>query len=299
VRVWTDKYSILTGVVATSSVGFLSLSDDSVEATNLPFSQLVAWQQGKWGNNGQVSFSVISVSICTHPSRQMVAIGSAGEAYFAGNGDLHLERIGTAEETPATRGPLRSVRGISGKAYAVGMQRQVYRRDDRDLWICLDRGIRPNPEQVVGFESVDGFGADDIYAVGWEGEIWRFDGRGWHQVDSPTNFILTDVCCAGDGLVYACGRLGLLLVGRNDTWSVVPQESTIEDIWSLAWFRGFLYLATYRGLFRLSGGILEPVDMGKELPRTYYRVSANQDILWSIGAKDVMAFDGNAWTRIE
>ena len=33
-------------------------------------------------------------------------------------------------------------------------------------------------------------------------------------------------------------------------------------------------------------------------PKTCYRLSADDGVLWSIGAKDVLAFDGKTWTRI-
>ena len=233
---WTDKFSFLTGVVATPSVGFMALSDDSIDSAGIPHSQLVFWQQGSWGNNGQVDFTAISQTICTHPARQVVVIGPYGEAFLAGSSDMHEEKVGVDEDSPTKRGMLRCVRGIGGKAYAAGMQRQVYRRDDRDLWTCIDHDMRPPHGQVVGFESIDGFGEDEIYCVGWEGEIWRFDGRSWNQASSPTNLILTDVCCAGDENVYACGRVGMILVGRNDQWRIIfkwrnniPSEVKITD----------------------------------------------------------------------
>lgn len=296
---WTDKFSFLVGYVATPSVGFLALCDDSIDVNEIPHSQLVFWQEGKWGNNGQVKFTVVSMSLCTHPIRQMVAIGPFGEVFLTGTRDSHEEEVRAGEETPSKRGMLRSVRGISGKAYAVGMQRQVYRRDGMNTWTCIDHDMRPAPGQVVGFESIDGFEEGEIYAVGWEGEIWRFDGRRWDQASSPTNFILTDVCCAGDGNVYACGRVGMLLVGRKDQWRIIEHETMSEDIWSLAWFNGSLYAATYRGLFRLDGEVLAPVDMGQDTPATYFKLSAIQGAMWSIGRKDVMAFDGVSWMRID
>jgi len=57
------------------------------------------------------------------------------------------------------------------------MDRQVYRREDVNKWVCLDATMRPGKDAgVVGFESVTGFSAKDVYAAGWGGEIWRFDG---------------------------------------------------------------------------------------------------------------------------
>ena len=91
----------------------------------------------------------------------------------------------------------------------------------------------------------------------------------------------------------------MLLVGRNDLWRVIEHESLTEDIWSLAWFDGSLYAATYRGLFRLDGNRLIPVEIGPDTPTTYFKLSATPEVMWSIGAKDVMAFDRKSWTRID
>lgn len=297
--VWTDKFSFLGGVLASSSFAFLALSDDSIDSKEIPHSQLIFWQAGKWGNSGQVNFAVVGTSFCTEPARQIINVGPFGEAFLAGGGDLHEEHIRSSDQSPSQRGMLRSVRGIGGKAFAVGMQRQVYRRDGRDLWTSIDNEMRPAAGQVVGFESIDGFVDSDIYAVGWEGEIWHYDGQRWRQQGSPTNFILTDVCCAADGNVYACGRVGMLLTGRNDKWRVVEDSTMKHDIWSLAWFDGQLYAATYRGLYRLERERFVEVDFGQDRPKTFYKLTATKEVMWSIGAKDIFAFDGNSWTRIE
>lgn len=294
--VWTEKYSFLDGVGATQALAFFALSYDAIETSH---SQIAFWQNGKWGNSGQVEFTVVSCSVCFYPVRQMVVIGAFGEVFLTGSGDFHEERIGTGSDAPEYRGPLRRVRGIAGKAYATGMQRQVYRRDGINVWTCIDHDMRSDRDQVVGFESIDGYSDNDIYAVGWEGEIWHFDGMCWLQKTSPTNFILTDVCCAEDGNVYVCGRMGLLLRGRDDQWQNIEHGSLNEDIWSLAWFDNALYVATYRGIFRLSDLRLIPVEFDTDFPVTTYRLSVSDNVLWSIGAKDVMSFDGKTWTRID
>jgi hypothetical protein len=111
--------------------------------------------------------------------------------------------------------------------------------------------------------------------------------------------VLVDVCCGGDGMVYACGREGLLLKGRNQSWQILDLGEMNQDIWSLAWFEGRLYLSTMYRLFKLEGNTLAAVDTGSEHPKTCYRLSAADGVLWSIGGKDVLAFDGKTWTRID
>jgi len=194
------------------------------------------------------------------------------------------------------------VRSIGGKAYAAGMDRQVYRRDGANAWTCIDASMRPpqESEDILGFEGIDAFSEKEIYAVGWKGEIWMYDGKKWAQIDSPTNLVLTAVCCAGDGNVYATGRRGLLLKGRKNKWEVVKQENTKQDLWGMAWYREELYLSSLEQVFILRKEELEAVEIGDDKPQiSCYHLSAADGVLWSIGPKDVMAYDGKVWTRID
>ncbi|MNG31651.1 hypothetical protein D3C84_1174960 [compost metagenome] len=53
------------------------------------------------------------------------------------------------------------------------------------------------------------------------------------------------------------------------------------------------------GLFTLDQDKLLAVDFGEDSPNSCYHLSAADGVLWSIGGKDIMAFDGNNWTRID
>lgn len=201
---------------------------------------------------------------------------------------------------PKKRGPLREIRGIAkGRAYAVGTCRQAYLREDEDQWRCIDQSaqVGDTPITDTSFESIDGFSEQEIYTVGWEGEIWQYDGARFTQQNSPTNLALYKVRCAPDGFAYACGQLGTLLRGRNDQWEMIEHESTEEDLWGMEVFDGQLYVSSTHFVYRLEDGKLKPVDFGDDVPLTCYHLSAADGIMWSIGPKDVMQFDGSTWTR--
>lgn len=157
----------------------------------------------------------------------------------------------------------------------------------------------PASTDVVGFQAIAGFSLSEIYVAGWDGEIRRFDGRTWRAVQSPTPSVIVSMACGGDGNVYACGRRGLLLRGRGDRWEVVDLVGETDDFWGIAWFKDSLYLSSMRTLYRLDDGILTPVEFGQEEVSTFYHLTASKDALWSVGPKDVMAFDGTSWTRID
>jgi hypothetical protein len=112
--------------------------------------------------------------------------------------------------------------------------------------------------------------------------------------------MLVAVCCAADGFVYAAGRRGLLLRGRHDRWEIVPQDVVQTDIWDLCSYRESLYLSTMDAVYRMDRQLVPiAVQFGRDAPETCFRLAANRDVLCSVGAKDVMLFDGQAWTRID
>jgi len=189
---------------------------------------------------------------------------------------------------------------MNGKAYAVGMDRQVYRRDDVNQWICIDAGCRPKKKgKAVGFMCIDGFNANDIFAAGVGGDLWHYDGTSWAENDVATKLTLQNIVCAGDGKVYICGQMGLLIVGRGDTWTVIEHGVTEDAFWGITWFKDKLYLSTMSEVYVWDGKALKPVAWGKDRPDTCYHLTACPDEMWSIGAKDLMAFDGKKWKRIE
>ncbi len=127
-----------------------------------------------------------------------------------------------------------------------------------------------------------------------------YNGSDWSNKYSPTNLILSKVCCAEDGNVYIGGQNATLIRGRHDAWEVIPIDDFDDDIWGLAWFNGKLYISTLSDLYTLNtDNSIIKVDIGDKSVSTFYHITAADGVLWSIGRKDVMAFDGNIWTRID
>lgn len=291
-------YSIRTGAVRNRDLAHVLASDDDLDR-NLPHTARLTRNQGDWGF-GLLKWTAGSTCVARIPKDQMIAVGEHGNVAVLGSGENYEERIITKTDSPEKRGPIREVREIGGKAYAVGMDRQVYRRDGRSSWVCVDGNMRKAPalDVVFGFESIHGFSEQDMYAVGWHGEMWRYDGKAWKEIASPTNLLLTRVFCAPGGTVYACGQRGMLLRGSKSIWEVVEHRSTQEDLWDLQWFEGKLYLSTTSLVYTLEKDALVPVAMDDEVPEACYHLDAADGIMWSIGPKDVIQFDGKSWTRI-
>jgi hypothetical protein len=126
--------------VRRADFAYLSLVSDEMAEEKMEHSYFAAWDAGIWRGSGNLfEWDTVSMCVCKFPIEQGVALGPRGEVRCVGSGDIHEEKIGKGDESPEKRGALRGIRSIEGKAYAVGMNRQVYRRDDRDQWTCIDQ----------------------------------------------------------------------------------------------------------------------------------------------------------------
>jgi len=292
--------SLTTGVVRHSNLGYLIATHDAATSEGYVDSILYTFYQGVW-YAGTVPWLACSGTVCHVPAERSLTLGADGSVEASGGGIVKEEAsIASCGVDPTRRGPLREIRGVAkGRAYAVGTCRQAYVRDGEDQWRCIDQSaqVGDTPITDTSFESIDGFTEQEIYTVGWEGEIWKYDGAVFTQQNSPTNLALYKVRCAEDGYAYACGQLGTLLRGRDDQWEVIEHDSTREDLWGMEHFAGQLYVSSTHFVYRLEDDTLKPVDFGDDAPRTCYHLSAADGIMWSIGPKDVMEFDGSSWKR--
>ena len=291
-------FSFVGGAVRDHKRAYLLAVQDDLAEKREPHGAFFTWVDGRWGQEN-VQWAAVSLCVARTPKHQMIAVGEYGDVLVAGSGELYHEEIKVGRLLPETRGTLRCVRAIDGIPYAAGMDRQVYRRVGPKKWMCIDASMRPKPgsRRVVGFESIDGFSEQDIYAVGWDGCIWHYNGVTWKEIESPTNLILAAVCCAGDGWVYASGQEGILLRGRDQRWEVL-QHGHSQNLTSIAWYGGELFVSSEQLVYTLAKHKLKPATFGKDIPGTAYHLHSADGVLWSIGAKDIMAFNGRRWSRI-
>ena len=295
-----EGFTFTTGAVRSAHLGYLVGTKPTLVEKRIPHSRCFSRNRGSWGAS-DLMWMACSATVSRYPERLWV-LGTEGQIFVVGGGNVAEESpVRDGDNTPARRGPLREIRAINGRSlYAVGTVRQVYVRETRDRWRCIDQTARASgtdPTRTC-FESIDGFSDSEIYTVGWDGELWQFDSRTWTQISSPTNLALYKIRCVEDGWAYACGQVGTILRGRGSTWEVIEQDVTREDFWGMEWFEGRLYLSTMHSIYELDANGLRRVDYGDDPPLSCYHLSAAGGLLWSIGGRDVLEFNGREWSRI-
>jgi len=288
--------SYIFGELSDRGQAYLDMTSDQMASENIGHGQILKWEGGKFGLLGRVGYHV--KALLPMDPQNLLVVGEWGQVDVFGPGGQTNHQIVTEKGPAKDRGPLRRGALIDRIPIVVGMDRQVYRWKGGGIWETLEQGMPSTAGTVAGFEAVGGFSNSEIYAAGWDGELRHFNGKTWRGIDSPTSSIIVNLCCAGDGNVYCCGRTGLLLRGRDDRWEVMELEGEPDDFWGIAWFKDRLYLSSMRAVYVLDGNALTPVEYGDETTSCYH-LAASKDFLWSIGPKDVVSFDGKTWTRID
>jgi hypothetical protein len=263
-----------------------------------PGTRVFRWT-GKW-DNYHVPCTTGGICSVRGPHPEILTMCLDGVIHSAGPNGFSTEFVDRTSEGPIHRGVLREIRAVGPDVFVVGLGRQVYRRRRAGVWERWDQGVVDplGSDRVVGFESIDGFGGVELYAVGLAGEIWFHDGKGWSQVNSPTNVVLEKVTCSPDGRAYIGGQLGILIRGRGDAWEIVEHEATEETFWDMAWFDGRLWLSTTEALFTLHGDELKEVDMGLKVKPSCRYLDAADGALWSFGSKNLVYFDRTTWNEV-
>ena len=292
----TDLHAIRSAALRNRTTAYFLTTVDSADPD---YRHTTFWSlhKGDFGGDG-FQWTAISCCIITNPKEQCITLGDDGHINLLGSGEDLYEQI---PEPPDRSGDLREVRAIDGLPYVVGANRQCFRRPKPGVWERFDQGFPPDGPDLPGLESIHGFSAAEIYAVGWNGEIWERSTRTkkvWKLIGQPTSVAFLRVLCAGDGVAYAAGQGGVIFRGRGKTWELIPHEDTTDDIHDLEWFDGKLWISTMQRLYTLDGDKLVLVDFDGDPPDGCHHLSTADGILWAIGAKDVMQFDGTEWTRV-
>ncbi|GAK73313.1 hypothetical protein RRU01S_35_00220 [Agrobacterium rubi TR3 = NBRC 13261] len=151
--------------------------------------------------------------------------------------------------------------------------------------------------------DIAGLSEKDIYLASEKNAVYHYDGERISKLETEADSGILAVHAVDADTVYACGRDGNFLFGNSrDGFRKlnVPGSPVFNG---MASFQGKLYLSSIgrpRGLFVFDGAKLERVE-GDLVPGIddVSAVSAvGDEVLWVMGEKDLLRFDGKTWERI-
>jgi hypothetical protein len=93
------------------------------------------------------------------------------------------------------------------------------------IYMYRDGEVQAAKDDIPKLESITGLFADDVVAVGEEGAIFRYRGKGWSRQKSGTDETLSSVVTCGDGFYVASGGSALIQSVGN-SWFPLPYEVT-------------------------------------------------------------------------
>ncbi len=136
-------------------------------------STVLRWKRSekKWGGF-DVDWSATRVCVNFGQGLQVLATGPLGRVAIYDHKGLREEDIDNSNSGTSLHGIMRDLQLVGEYLYAVGMGRQVYRRDGESNWNHWDIGVlqTPSTTEVTGFNSIGGIDENNIYAAGF---LWR------------------------------------------------------------------------------------------------------------------------------
>ncbi len=247
-------------------------------------------------------FSHILAGVSEVPKQQFVGSDNDGNIYVLGSGDDEIEQpLINGSENGIARGAITRLRTIEGVLYVAGTGRSVGYREGKNKWVSLTQGMNytyKSDRSTAGFRDIDGFSRSDIYCVGGQGDVWKFDGEGWSRVHFPSNIHLHSVCCAGDGFVYVTGYGGTTFKGRDNKWTKIFDASLSLPFKRMVWYRGKVWCTNDYGLWTIENDKLQVADVGDDVKVASGYMSVKGDTLLVGGYNGAAYCHAGKWMTI-
>lgn len=272
--------------------------DDDLKKRLIPFIRNKP-PGNQWSAATMTGFNGILIGLSPTPKPQLVAAGVKGGAYVTGSGESHMETIPDFRDGGPARGAVLKLKTIGEHLHMCGNARSVGRRDGKADWLSYTAAIPPAKKSVKeGFEDIDGFGEDDLYAVGGAGDVWRFDGKLWQRCAFPTNLWLTAVCCGGDGEVYVGGLHGHVYKGRGDRWKQIHDGDMTLPFRDMVWYQGAVWCTSDYGVWTITNDRLVEAEIPAAAKICAGNLSARDGILLVAGHGGAAFHEDGQWKVI-
>ncbi|MCG7392485.1 hypothetical protein MHY87_06165 [Microvirga sp. ACRRW] len=270
----------------------------------------------RWGHINYTGYSRTLAGTSQNPESKFVGVDRGGQVMVVGGGKMEIEDIPGGRTGPI-RGSVNRVRTINGFTHICSNNRGLARRDGTNLWtsLCGNLPIKPDPDgfgDAYGFNDFDAFDDGEVYCVGGQSDVWRFDGASWTQIDVPgnhseaSNFLtkagskvarvpLHSVCCAGDGYVYIGGPDGSVWKGRNEKWKLIHDDRLSSSFKDMVWFQDRVYCTSDYGLWEIVNDEVRPCDVSEEITLCSGNLAVADGVMLLAGEGRAAYHDGHEW----
>ncbi|WP_163991425.1 hypothetical protein [Pyxidicoccus caerfyrddinensis] len=303
----TERFRFIGGCVAGAADGplFVAAEDFHLAAVGKPQSVFSMYLDGQWHPfETRPDWTTFSMTAARPPGEStwlVLALGEGGKLCelrpWAEGMQASLSRI------PRHIG-VTLLATIDNAIYACGLGREVLRREVDGRWTDLSAPVPGVEDGVVHFTGLAGRSANEVYAVGWKGEIWVRTGEGWSREDSPTRAHLGAVTVTEEGLVYIVGQEGALVRGRRGRWEALD-TGRHEDLRDVCFHQGEVFVRTDSRVFKLTGesrlsALADDSDEQEEDTSCRMLLSAGDLGLCSIKSGGVFRLkDNGIWERLD
>ncbi len=254
----------------------------------------------QWGCTTLLNWDLLRGGAAHMPENQFVGVDLEGHVFVTGSGVSEQEQdMPAAREGGPNRGGMRKLKTIDGCLYACGGARSVGKRVGRNQWVSHTQAL-PRHAEIGrgGFDDIDGFAEDDIYAVGGKADVWHHDGKRWAQVEIPADTWTNAVCCAGDGSVYIAAHDGIILKGRGNRWEVIHRGGSSLGIRDLVWYEDRVWCSSDYGLWTIQDDRLERAKLPPEISACDGHLYEGDGVLLTAGLGGAAFREDGQWYSI-
>ncbi|MCZ8879686.1 hypothetical protein PS051_18610 [Escherichia albertii] len=308
-------FDISNGIAATKDIiRVISFPDYDRDPWESDYSQIGCYKKDVgWGGMHRFWYATsLCMSIKTNSSndRVYVILGREGQVEFYTPNKTSVNEFildtGLYQSWSKNYGYVMCIKEIGQHLYVCGDNNQVYRRSSTGNWEHIDHGIfqELSPENWTFLSDIDGLSENDIYAVGYKGALYHYNGQQWsHPHHNVDNEKLTKICIKSEDVIYVVGDNGTILIGNyKDGFKDISAVNDINKYTDIVYFGNSFYLASNKGMFTLDPltNIVKSyhTDLDIDL-RDTHKLSVKDGVLWSIGNRDIAWFDGQHWTRVD
>ncbi|NHZ95230.1 hypothetical protein [Massilia sp. CCM 8734] len=255
----------------------------------------------QWGVTDYEGWSFIVIGSALLPKSQFLAAELYGKVHAVGSDeDSYDNSLIERKAGNPNGGGIRKLKQIGGYAYICGGARSVGKRLADGEWLSHTDAFPSHPEiGRDGFDDIDGFSETDIYAGGGMGDVWRYDGKRWMQVDFPSNSWIQAICCGADGNVYISCYEGLIFAGRENQWTKIHDGGISLGFRDMVWYEDRVWCTNDYGFWTIHNGALTQVtDLPSKILVCAGRLSTGDGVLLAAGLRGAAFLENGKWNSI-